>query len=271
MLQSLDIERFGSLSAQDKLNLGRYNPGSSQPTTFWQFNLATSEVSKVKAGRSAREYYLAVLNPGDETVSFALKGYKQAAGFLNTPLGVVRKADLGQFQIDPYKKSLFLKLEEAVLLDRNLLELNSTAPVVAEVVEYQARPLARSSRGSPLLPGANPALGWYFPYCDIQGQNLCYFKIFNPHGHQVEVELNLYRDWAGVVPAIRRFECQAHSQLTVVLNEELAGGEGEREHGAGFYGSTVFSATAPVVVERYTLQLIPPCSVSQAELQLKQG
>jgi hypothetical protein len=62
----------------------------------------------------------------------------------------------------------------------------------------------------------------------------------------------------GRVPNLRTFECAPLSQLTIDLNDELAGGEGELRRGERFYGGVALGCSNPVIVERHSLQLVSP-------------
>lgn len=74
----------------------------------------------------------------------------------------------------------------------------------------------------------------------------------------MQVSLSLFRDWGGLIPRLRTFQCNPHTLLKIDLNEELAGGEGERNHGEKFYGGVLLEADGAVIAERHSLQLFSP-------------
>lgn len=222
--------------------------------TYWQFNLPEiASESQVKSGPPI-EVYLSVLNPNGATASFELTGYKQSANTFDRVAGKLRMIEMGRFEVNPLQ-NILLKLEEGATLRTNQLNLSASLPLGAELLVYWPG----QQFNPPNLPMlAQPGFSWYFPFCDVRADNECYFEIFNSNREEAEIHLTLYRDWAEPVQRLKTFYCDPHSQLTINLREELAGGEGERNRGERFYGGVLLESSQRVVIERHSLQLTSP-------------
>jgi ABC-type polysaccharide/polyol phosphate transport system ATPase subunit len=239
--------------------------GITQPQNNWQFSLSDTSGDTSKRTNSSDEvveYYLAILNPELWTVQCELVGYKRAGSLFDQVAGALRVIPMLQFELASHELKI-IKLEDGALIRTSLLQLKASHGVAAEWLEF--RPVVRkNSLPAAKLPKAMPRFGMelgqlhYFPFCDIRANNLCRFEVFNPNEQPLEVYFSLYRDWAEPVHRLQTFECAPHSQLSLDLNQELAGGEGERQPGERFYGSILIEASAPVIVERYSLQLTSP-------------
>ncbi len=229
--------------------------GISQLSNLWQISLPPIQ----KAGRSnaepAPEYYLSLINPNPEKTNFELSGFKKTSGLFDQSIGGLREVAMGKHGIDPHA-SLLLKLEEGAISGTSLLKVQSSQPVAVEFVEYL--PGSNNSPSTNTKASAAPAKDWYFPQIDVRSINSCRLVVFNVQDQPTQVTLSLFRDSGGRVPNLRTFECAPLSQLTLDLNEELAGGEGELRHGERFYGGVLLECTNPVIVERHSLQLVSP-------------
>jgi hypothetical protein len=189
-------------------------------------------------------------------------GYKRAGSLFDRTAGALRVVPMHQFDLAPHQLKI-IKLEDGALIRTSLLQLTASHPLVAELVEFRPVGVGKDFPPAPLsnsMLRSGMVLGQllYFPFCDIRANNLCRFEIFNPTAQEVEVSFSLYRDWAAPVHHVQTFQCNPHSQLSLDLNQELAAGEGERQPGERFYGSILIEATAPVMAERYSLQLTSP-------------
>lgn len=228
--------------------------GISQLSNLWQISLPPIR----KAGRSnaepGPEYYLSLINPNLEKATFELSSYKKTSGLFDQAIGGLREVPMGKQSIDRYA-SLLLKLEEGAISGTSLIKVQSSQPLAVEFVEYIP---GSKSTATNTKTSAAPAKDWYFPLIDVRSINSYRLVIFNVQNQQTQVTLSLFRDSGGQVPNLRTFECAPLSQLTVDLNEELAGGEGELRHGERFYGSVLLECTHPVIVERHSLQLVSP-------------
>jgi ABC-type polysaccharide/polyol phosphate transport system ATPase subunit len=229
--------------------------GISQLSQLWQISLPQVASSKNQSNTEPRpEYYLSLINPHHQPVTFDLTGYKKSSGLFDQAVGALREVPMGQLEIKS-THSMLLKLEEGALSSTSMLKLTSSQPLAVEFVEYL--PSSKITM-PPIKPSATPSQDWYFPYVDIRSINNCRLVVFNILEQTAQVHLTLYRDFAGQVPRIRSFECGPQSQLTIDLNEELAGGEGERRDGERFYGGVFLEATSPVIIERHSLQMVSP-------------
>lgn len=220
----------------------------------WQFSLNHSQVEE--EAKVLPEYYLAIFNPHNQLAKLTLSSYKHSTNSFDQLAGVLHVQPLGQFDVPPLQLCL-LQLEEGAVINTNLLNLTSNLIIAVELVEYHV--LNRfQSISKPTANRAQPGLQRFFPFCDVRYDNQCYFEIFNPNEELVQVNLHLYRDWAGPVYEVKTFQLEPHSQILIDLKAELAGGEGERYKGEGFYGSVELKATHPIVIERYNLQINSP-------------
>ncbi len=239
----------------NQLDLSKYClpvPGVYWPNTLWQFELP--------AKPTQNEFYLSVINPNLTPLQLSITGYKTTGSQLDEAAGALRTLPIGTFTAAPHH-TLLIKLEEATLRNVHLLKLVSSTPVVAELVEYEPGNKPKLLRLENTIQPVNvvgTALNWFFPFCDIRADNQCRFRIFNPNEVAVEIYLTLYMDWTNPVSRLRTYRIEANARLTLNLNEELAGGEGERHHGERFYGGLLIESTSPVVAERYALQLTSP-------------
>lgn len=229
--------------------------GISQLSPLWQISLPQVIPSKEQSNAEPHpEYYLSIINPHHEVVTFDLTGYKKSSGLFDQTVGALREVPMGQLEIKN-THSMLLKLEEGAISGTSLLKLVSSQPLAVEFVEY----LSSSKITMPnIKPSATPSQSWYFPYVDIRSINNCRLVAFNVQEQAVQIQMTLYRDFAGQVARIRSFECGPLSQLTIDLNEELAGGEGEKRHGERFYGGVLLESSGPVIVERHSLQMVSP-------------
>lgn len=229
--------------------------GISQLSRTWQISLPP--IAKTKDQSNAEpspEYYLSIINPHHELVSFDLTGYKKSSGLFDQTVGALREVPMGRQEIKG-GYSMLLRLEEGAISGTTLLKLDASQSVAVEFVEY-------IPSSNLTLPGskanATPAQEWYFPHVDVRSINNYKLVVFNVQEQAAQINLSLFRDFAGRVPKLRSFECGPLSQLTIDLNEELAGGEGERRHGERFYGGVFLECSSPVIVERHSLQLVSP-------------
>ncbi len=220
----------------------------------WEFNLPVLPTAGLPFNQDSPELYLSVMNPLPEKLEFELSGYKQLAGLLDKAAGALKLFSMGHYQIEPYQ-ILLLKLEDAALQHTRQLKLTAHQSFTAELVDYRPNPETFSTTA--VMPVA-PHHWWLFPYCDIRGDNVCRFEIFNPGGDFVDISLTLQRDWSGPLNSFRTYRCSPHSVQTIDLKAELAGGEGERHHGEGFYGGVSLESSAPVIIQRFHLQTISP-------------
>ncbi len=229
--------------------------GINQLSQLWQISLPRIASSKNQSNTEPRpEYYLSIINPSHQAVTFDLTGYKKSSGLFDQAVGALREVPMGQLEIKG-TYSMLLKLEEGALSGTNLLKLASPQPLAVEFVEY----LPSSKITMPdIKPSATSSQNWYFPYVDIRSLNSCRLVVFNVQEQAAQIHLTLHRDFAGQVPRIRSFECGPQSQLTINLNEELAGGEGERRDGERFYGGVLLESSSPVIAERHSLQMVSP-------------
>lgn len=222
--------------------------------SHWQFNLPEEASQSQDKSSPLLEIYLSILNPNTTPTSFELTGYKQSGNLFDQVAGKLRVVDMGNYEVGPCQ-TLLLKLEVGALLRTNLLNLEANQRLAAELVIYG--PGQRFIQPAPsALP--QPGLFRFFPFCDIRSDNECYFEVFNPRKEPAEIFLTLYRDWAAPVERIKTFHCDPHSQLTIDLREELAGGEGERSHGERFYGGVLLGSNQHLVIERRSWQTTSP-------------
>ena len=229
--------------------------GQRETHHVWQFVLPVKESNNLGKANVAPEYYLAILNFQAEPTTVELSGYKESGSVLDQSAGVLREVRMGKFEIEA-EKLLIIRLEQGAVLNTSMLRVLATGVIAVELVEY--KPL-RQRELTPILAGGNSgSYNRFFPFCDIRADNICQFKLFNPQDKPVTVSLTLYRDWSHSVPDIKTFVCSPNSYLLIDLNEELAGGEGEREHGEGFYGGVMLKSEQPIIAERYSLQLTSP-------------
>ena len=229
--------------------------GISQLSQLWQISLPP--ITKAKDQSNAEpspECYLSLINPHPQLVTFDLTGYKKSSGLFDQSVGALREVPMGQLEIKP-GFSMLLRLEEGAISGTSLLKLGSSQPLAVEFVEYIS-----SNKLTPPTSKASaaPAQEWYFPHIDVRSLNSCKLVVYNVQAQTTRIELSLFRDFAGPVSKLRSFECGPLSQLTIDLNEELAGGEGEKRHGERFYGGVFLQCTSPVIVERHSLQLVSP-------------
>lgn len=245
-------------------DLSRYckpSYGLCYPHNSWEFSMPFAMQPDNYANmqqvvdEAETEYYLAILNPLVEKQTLEVTGYKQVGGQFDRLAGALRQFSMGRHEIEA-EHTMMLRLNSSAL--RNLTQLRVTSDdqlLWVELVEYQPTPKVA---GSSALMGVIPALFWVFPFCDIRGNNISRFEVFNPHDEPITVNLTLYRDWQGALYNIRTYRCSPHSQLMIDLNEELAGGEGERNHGERFYGGVALSSEHAIIAKRYNLQLSVP-------------
>lgn len=226
--------------------------------TSWQFSLPENLGLDRQADQT--DYYLAVLyapygSPNPALINVTLTGHKYSGGVLDRSIGALRSVGMGQVSLQSDSLAL-IKLEEGGLLNTHLLSLQAEEAVAVELVAFQ-----RSGKETPEAIKAQAAqigIYNYFPFCDIRGENRCYFKVFNPGEQPAHLSLNLYRDWAEKVPGVREFICEPNAQLLLDLKAELASGEGERNSGERFYGGVLIKSDYMVLAERYTLQVEAP-------------
>lgn len=229
--------------------------GISQLSNLWQISLPPLQSKDQSSAELSPEYYISVINPNPEKATFELTGYKKSNGLFDQAVGGLREVPMGKHHVDNYA-SLLLKLEEGAISGTSLLKVQSSQPLAVEFVEYMpgsSSPGATTSKAS-----AAPAKDWYFPLVDVRSLNSYRLVVFNIQNQPIEVTLSLFRDTGGRVPKLRTFECAPLSQLTLNLNEELAGGEGEMRHGERFYGAALLECSNPAIVERHSLQLVSP-------------
>jgi ABC-type polysaccharide/polyol phosphate transport system ATPase subunit len=229
--------------------------GISQLSQLWQISLPQIASSKDQSNAEPRpEYYLSLINPHPQAVTFDLTGYKKSSGLFDQAVGALREVPMGQLEIKA-GFSMLLMLEEGAITGTSLIKVASSQPLAVEFVEYtpSSKITVPNNKAS-----AAPAQNWYFPHIDVRSINIYRLVVFNTQDHAAQIHLSLYRDFAGDVPKIKSFECSPLSQLTIDLNEELAGGEGEKRHGERFYGGILLEATSPVIVERQSLQMVSP-------------
>ena len=228
--------------------------GISQLSNLWQISLPPIKASEKSNAEPNSEYYLSIINPHETAVTFDLTGYKKSSGLFDQAVGALREVPMGRSEIKG-TFSMLLRLEQGAISDTSLLKLTASHPLAAEFVEYLP-----SSKLT--LPGSKinqaPARQWYIPHVDVRSINSYKLTVFNVQNQPVKLDMSLYRDFAGWVPELRTFECGPLSQLTIDLNDELAGGEGEKRHGERFYGGVSLDCSGPVIVERHSLQLVSP-------------
>lgn len=229
--------------------------GISQLSQLWQISLPPLTKAKDQSNAEpSPECYLSLINPHPQLVTFDLTGYKKSSGLFDQSVGALREVPMGQLEIKP-GFSMLLRLEEGAISGTSLLKLGSSQPLAVEFVEYIS-----SNKLTPPTSKASaaPAQEWYFPHIDVRSLNSCKLVVYNVQAQTTRIELSLFRDFAGPVSKLRSFECGPLSQLTIDLNEELAGGEGEKRHGERFYGGVFLQCTSPVIVEQHSLQLVSP-------------
>ncbi|MBN9392767.1 MAG: ABC transporter ATP-binding protein [Chloroflexi bacterium] len=231
------------------------NNGISQLSQLWQISLPPAPSIVQSNAEPSPEYYISVINPNPEKATFELTGYKKSSGLFDQAVGGLREVAMGTHTVDRYA-SLLLRLEEGAISGTSLLKVQSPQSLAVEFVDYR---LSSSSVGtSNAKASAAPAKDWYFPMIDVRSINSYQLVVFNIQNQPTKVTLSLYRDMGGRVPNLRTFECAPLSQLTIDLNDELAGGEGELRRGERFYGGVTLACSNPVIVERHSLQLVSP-------------
>jgi ABC-type polysaccharide/polyol phosphate transport system ATPase subunit len=229
--------------------------GISQLSQLWQISLPPAPLMVQSNAEPSPEYYISVINPNPEKATFELTGYKKTSGLFDQAVGGLREVPMGNHTVDKHA-SLLLRLEEGAISDTSLLKVQSPQSLAVEFVEYR---LSSSNAGtSNAKASAAPAKDWYFPMIDVRSINNYRLVVFNIQNQPTKVTLSLYRDMGGRVPNLRTFECAPLSQLTIDLNDELAGGEGELRRGERFYGGVALGCSNPVIVERHSLQLVSP-------------
>lgn len=230
--------------------------GISQLSNLWQITLPTTQKSERSAAEPAPEYYLSLINPNPEKTTFELSGYKKSSGLFDQAVGGLREVAMGSYSLDQ-SASLLLKLEEGAVSGTSLLKVQSPQPLAVEFVEYMPGS-SYAAANSITKSSAAPAKDWYFPQIDVRSINRNCLVIFNVQDQPTQVTISLFRETGGPVRQLRSFECAPLSQLTLNLNEELAGGEGELRHGERFYGGVLLECSRPVIVERHSLQMVSP-------------
>lgn len=242
-----------NLSAFDVSPYLTVNPGINTSTTDWQFSLTRLFNDKTSPGS---EYYLAILNTHRQPVKFKLTGYKLAGGLLDQTVGALHQQEIGEFEVAIHR-SMLLNLEKDILATLSMLRVKASMALGLELIEYHPEVKPTLQETTQVIASV-PSTLWFFPFCDVQRNNICRLEVFNPNNETVQFYITLFRDWGEPIFRLRGFQAAPHSRTTLDLNQELGSGEGERVPGERFYGGIMLDASSPVTAERHSWQVSLP-------------